>query len=98
MHDACREERTMKQLTVRDLPDDVIEELRAEAQDAGMSLNAVVRRILSDGAERRRWRRQLRDGIPGMRALREEIAEYSVGTLSDSVDLIREDRARDERE
>jgi plasmid stability protein len=95
---AFEQDSIMTHLTIRDVPDDVVEELRAEAQEAGMSLTAFVRIVLREGAERRRWRRELRAGVSGMRALREEIAEYAGGSVSDSVDLIREDRARDERD
>jgi gamma-glutamyl:cysteine ligase YbdK (ATP-grasp superfamily) len=86
----------MTHLTIRDVPDDIVDQLRAEAREAGMSLTAFLRIVLREGAERRRWRRDLRAGVSGMRALREEIAEYAEGNVSDSVDIIRGDRARDE--
>jgi len=85
-------------LTIRDVPDDVVEALRAEGGEAGISFTAFVRTVLRHSAERGGWRRKLRAGVSGMRALREEIAEHTGGGLSDSVDVIREDRDRGARD
>ena len=84
----------MKQLTVRNLPDDVVEALHEEAAESGRSVNAVARSALQEHTRRRHSRMRLEGGVRAMDALRARIKEYAGGTLSSSVPLIREDRER----
>ena len=83
-----------KQLTIRDVPDEVVKELRAEAQEHGQSLNSVVRFALLEYVEGRRRRQRLAEGLAEMDALRERIRREHGGDLEDSVPLLREDRER----
>ena len=83
-----------KQLTVRDVPADVVEALREEAASHGQSINAIVRDALSEHVRRRRQQRQLAEGLHAMQELRERIARSHGGDLDDSVPLLREDRER----
>ena len=84
----------MSQLTVRDVPPDILEELRAEARERGRSLNAQVRAALAEHVARRQRQRRLRAAIPSVDALRERIARRLGHDVSDSTELIREDRER----
>lgn len=83
-----------RQLTVRDVPEDVIRVLRKRAKESGRSMNAVARAALEEYAEREAWQERLRDQLPKMDELRERIRPAHGGDLSDSTDLIREDRDR----
>jgi len=84
----------VKQITVRDVPDDVVEALRECARDGGQSLNSIARTALAEYAARRRWRRRLAEQLPAMDALRERIAARRGGELPESVPLIASDRER----
>lgn len=84
----------MQQLTVRNVPPDVLEALREEATEAGRSVNGVARLALQEHVERRRSRMHLEDRVRAMDALRARIEEHAGGTLDDSVSLIRADRER----
>ena len=84
----------MKQLTVREVPEDVVRVLREEAAEYGHSLNTVVRTALVEHAERRRRAKRTPDLIADMAALRERIRQEAGGELEDSSSLIREDRER----
>lgn len=84
----------MPQLTIRNVPDDVIEALRADASDSGRSMSAVARDALREHAQRRQWRERAREAIPRMAARRAEIEERNGGPLEESWPLIREDRDR----
>lgn len=76
----------MVQLTVRDVPDDVVERLRMRARAGGRSLEGEVRAVLAAAAEPSR-EEQLRtaDGLAAATAGRPH---------TDVVELLREDRAR----
>ena len=84
----------MQQLTVRNVPNDVMEALREEAAEGGRSVNGVARSALEEHIERRRSRMLLEDRVRAMDALRTRIAERAGGPLDESVPLIREDRER----
>ena len=79
------------QLTIRDLPEDDIDALKREAVARGVSLNSVLRSIISAQAGKLR-RREMDDDIRAMERLRARIAERAGGYLPDSTQLIREDR------
>lgn len=83
------------QLTVRDVPQAVVAELKEEAAARKASLNRVVRDALEAYVERRRHQRMLPGLIDAMDELRESIRARRGGVLvSDSTELIREDRDR----
>ena len=84
----------MPQLTVRNVPDDIVEELRQEASASGRSMNAVVRDALREHAEKRQWRERAQRALPRMVARHASIKERNGGPLADSWPLIREDRDR----
>ena len=84
----------MQQLTVRNVPDDVMEALREEAAAGGRSVNGVARSALQEHIERRRSMMRLSARLPAIDALRARIAERAGGPLDESVPLIREDRER----
>lgn len=84
----------MQQLTVRNVPDDVMRALREEASETGRSLSVVARTALQEHVERRRAGQRLADRAQAMDALRARIAERTGGVLDDSVPLIRQDRER----
>jgi plasmid stability protein len=77
----------MANITIRNLDDDVVEELRARAKAHHRSLEAELRQILSDAARR--------PAMDELRALAEHIAALTPATAQeDSTALIREDRER----
>lgn len=84
----------MPQLTVRNVPEEVVEALREEASQGGISINAVARAALQEHVERLEWRLRVQRVIPEMDALRARIAERHGGLLEESWPLIREDRDR----
>ena len=84
----------MRQLTVRNVPDDVMEALRDEAAQGGRSVNAVARSALREHIDHRQSRMRLAAHLPAMDALRARIEERAGGPLSSSAPLIREDRER----
>jgi plasmid stability protein len=84
----------MKQLTVRDVPDGIVQALRAEAGEVGQSMNAVARSALQEHVEQRRARMRLERLLPAMDELRARIAARAGGELEESVPLIRADRER----
>jgi plasmid stability protein len=81
----------MAQLTVRDIPDETVDELKAAAQERGQSMNALVRAALEDYLQARRRARTLRDLLPEIDRRREAIRRRH-GILSDSTEIIREFR------
>ena len=83
----------MVQVTVRNVPEDVIATLKGEAEEDGVSLNAVLRTALVERAEQ--WRRiaRMRRAVPRLDALRRRVAEEQ-GAFADSTPFIREDRER----
>ncbi|MCL6595169.1 MAG: ribbon-helix-helix protein, CopG family [Firmicutes bacterium] len=80
-------------LTVRDLPDDVYDALKAEARASGRSLASVVRDALSAHAEEYRQRLRLRDALRTLEAFHDAVLRRRGGVAtSDSTDLVRDDR------
>lgn len=78
----------MGSLTIRNLDDRVIDTLKVQAKSNQRSLEAEVRFLLTQRAERR-----LR--MADFRERSAEIARMGAGTLqTDSVELLREDRER----
>lgn len=80
----------MANLTIKKLPDPLYRQLKKYAQRQGRSLNAQVIHILqSDVSERERFEK--------MRQSNKELERLvaSLGPMSDSAPLIREDRERD---
>ena len=84
----------MKQITVRDVPQDVVRALREEAGEVGQSMNAVARSALQEHVEQRRERMRLARVLPAMDDLRARIAKRAGGEIEESVPLIRADRDR----
>jgi antitoxin FitA len=79
----------MANLTIRNLDDAVVEALKARAKQHNRSLEAEVRQILADEAERKR---RLEERV----ARADRIAAMTPKGVkqTDSTDLIREDRER----
>jgi plasmid stability protein len=86
--------RVVTQLTVRDVPDEIVHALREESRAEHRSINAVVRAALTEHVERRRRRANLEAYLPEMDRLRRRVADRLGGELESSADLIREDRER----
>lgn len=79
----------MAQVLIRNLDDEVVAALKRKAELQGRSLEQMLRETLTSAvgfrpAERSQIARRIRDMTP------------RAATSSDSVDLLREDRARDE--
>lgn len=77
----------MANITIRNLDDDVVEELKGRAKAHRRSLEAELRQILSD-AVRRPSRDELRALARGIAGLTPAVPQ------TDSAALIREDRGR----
>jgi plasmid stability protein len=77
----------LAQVLVRDLPDDVVERLKARARAHGNSLEAELRMLLREASLY---------PATDLRHVADEIAAATAdrGRLTDSVELLREDRAR----
>ena len=76
----------MGQILVRDLSDEVIERLKMRAKQDGRSLQSEVKLILEQAA---------RADVQAARRLADDIRKRFKGKkLTDSTDLIREDRDR----
>ena len=84
----------MSQLTVRNVPEDVIEAIREEAAEGDTSMNAVIRLALQKHVEQRQWQKRAQDIIPEMDALRARIEKRHGGLLDESWPIIREFRDR----
>lgn len=80
------------QLTVRDVSVEDVDVLKREAAARHVSLNTVLRDIVAAEAEQIRRRARMKETIREMDQLRARIAEEAGGYLSDSTQLIREDR------
>jgi len=82
----------MPNLTIKDLPERIHQELKNAARSQGRSLNGYVVSLLELSVEER-FRRKM------MRAGREEFRKFlsSLPRMSDSTKLIREDRDRGHR-
>ena len=82
------------QLTVRDIPIQDVELLKAEAAAQSVSLNSLLRATIGEWAELLRRREALRAIMGEVDVRRDRIAKRVGGLLPDSADLIREDRGR----
>jgi plasmid stability protein len=82
------------QLTIRDVPEDVVDQLRKAAKRRGQSLNAAVKGILAAEAAEERRHEQAEATLARMDALRERLREEHGGDFEESWPLIREDRDR----
>ena len=80
----------MTQLTIRNVPDSVAQALRAEAKESGQSLNSVARAALEAHVDQR----SLAQRVAAMGELREDIRRRFGDDLSESAELIAEDRSR----
>ena len=79
------------QLTIRDVPEEDVERLRREAAVKRVSLNSLLRDVITAEAALLR-RRKVMKQTHEMDRLRAKVAEESGGYLTDSTDLIREER------
>ena len=78
----------MGNLTIRNLDDRVIEQLKAQARANQRSLEGEIRYVLTQQADRRAR-------IAGFRERTRQIARMTAGTpQTDATDLLREDRGR----
>ena len=78
----------MGNLTIRNLDDDVIKTLKTQAKTNQRSLEAEIRYVLTQRADRR-----IR--IADFRERTRQIADTTSGAVqTDSVELLREDRSR----
>ena len=80
----------MTQLTIRNVSEGVAQALREEAKESGQSLNTVARAALEEHVEQRCVTRR----VAAMGELREDIRGTFGGELSESAELIAEDRGR----
>jgi len=76
----------MAQVLVRDLENDVVDKLKERAKSRGRSLEAELRLILEQAAQDSR--------AAGLLELEQIRARLAGRTFSDSLELLREDRAR----
>jgi len=81
----------MPNLTVRKIPKDVYKRLKESARRNRRSLNAEILAVLTDEDGWTRRRLQITAAMPELDKARDDFA-MKYGTLTDSVDLIREDR------
>ena len=80
----------MAQISVRNLDDQVVERLKHKARRHGRSLESEVRAILEEAAQPSR-----EEALRSLASLREEIAQHNGHRmLSDSTEILREDRSR----
>lgn len=83
----------MPNYSIRDVPQEVHAALKQEAARTRRSLNGLVVKLLTDHVEEVDHRRRLGQAGKLMDALRKKILKRR-GLLSDSADLLREDRLR----
>ncbi len=76
----------MAQVLVRDLENDVVDKLKERAKSCGRSLEAELRLILEQAAQDSR--------AAGLLELEQIRARLAGRTFSDSLEMLREDRAR----
>lgn len=76
----------MAQVLVRDLENDVVDKLKERAKSCGRSLEAELRLILEQAAQDSR--------AAGLLELEHIRARLAGRTFSDSMEMLREDRAR----
>jgi plasmid stability protein len=83
----------MAAMTLRNLPEAVVDRLRERAKAEGRSLNSLICEILAREATLLERRERMRAQRPRIVAIREDIRRrYGPGTPSEK--LIREDRRR----
>ena len=80
------------QVTIRDVPEEDVAALKREAARRQLSLNSVLRSVITAEAEKIRRRGAIYENVQAMDELRARIAERAGGYVSDSTQLIREDR------
>ena len=84
----------MAQLTVRDVPDEVVAALRAEAESLRLSLNSVIVAAIRDYEDKLRRRRALQAGLPLLDVLHDAILRRRDGEqTSDSAELLHADQS-----
>lgn len=83
----------MAQLTVRDIPDETVDELKRAAAERGQSMNSLARSLIDEYVEGQRRMRTLKALLPAIDRQREAIRRRR-GILSDSTEIIREYRDR----
>lgn len=85
----------MAQLTVRDVPEDVLATLRGEAEALRVSLNTIILNAIREHEQQLLRRRRLFAALPGLDQLLAETLSRRHGVpTADSVALLREDRGR----
>jgi hypothetical protein len=79
----------MANLTVKDLPDAIYNQLKDAAKTEGRSLNGYIVSLLQDSTDERNRRKLMRQG-------RKQFRDFltSLPRMKDSTPLIREDRDR----
>lgn len=83
----------MRAMTLRNLPEEVVEKLRVRARNEGRSLNALMCEILTREVRWDERRERMRAQRPRAEALREDIRRrFGSGTPSEK--LLRQDRRR----
>ena len=79
----------MASLTIRNVDDDIVEALKARAKSHNRSLESEIRQILVDQVRRPSWRgAELLERAKRIAAMTPDVPQ------TDSVELLREDRAR----
>ena len=78
----------MASVTIRNLDDSIVEELKQQAKSHNRSLEAELREILSGAVQMRKRRREFRARADRIAAMRPDVPQ------TDSTLLIREDRDR----
>ena len=79
----------MASLTIRNVDDDIVEDLKARAKSHNRSLESEIRQILVDQVRRPSWRgAELLERAKRIAAMTPDVPQ------TDSVELLREDRAR----
>ena len=76
-------------LTLKSVPEDIHQELKQAARDDGRSLNSYILSLLDLSVQERRRRRNMREGWDGFRRFVDSLPQ-----LSDSTELLRQDRER----
>ena len=84
------EDDTVTTLYVRGVPQQVYEELKQFAETDGQSVNKEALTLIEQGIAQRRIALERREALAGLDALRRRIGP----TRGDSLELLREDRAR----
>lgn len=80
------------QLTIRDVPEEDVERLKREAAAKHVSLNRLLRDVITVEADKLRRRAAMTQTVQEVDTFRAKVAEEAGGYLTDSTELIREDR------